>query len=179
MPIMRPVLMADPKDPTLRMEDQAFLLGGDLLVIPQWAASPALPGGIWRRLPPAGEDSQADPYQCDLRIRGGAIVPLGKIVQNTVENSLDELTLVVCLDEKGAARGTLYEDAGDGYEYLSGAYRLTEYIAQRQDNRVVVRVNKQEGQMETPRRKVHVELITDGGVIGADGDEQGKISIDL
>jgi alpha-glucosidase len=179
MPILRPVLMADPKEMSLRMEDQAFLLGGDLLVIPRWAVSPALPGGIWRRLSLAGEDSQADPYQCDLRIRGGTIVPLGKVVQSTAENSLDELTLAICLDDKGMARGVLYEDAGDGYEYLNGAFRLTEYTAQRQENRVTIRISKQEGQMEIPRRKVHVELITDGGVIVADGDEQGEISIDL
>lgn len=179
MPVMRPAFFADPKDPSLRMEDQAFLLGGDLLVIPKWAVRPSLPGGIWRSLSLVGENSQTDPYQCDLRIRGGAIVPLGKIVQYTGQLSPDELTLLVCLDEKGTARGILYEDAGDGYGYLQGAYRLTEYTARREGNRVAIRVQRQEGQMTQPHRTVHVELITESGVIKADGNEQGEISIDL
>ena len=34
MPVMRPLFMADPKDLSLRREDRAFLLGGDLMVVP-------------------------------------------------------------------------------------------------------------------------------------------------
>ncbi len=40
-----------------------------------------------------------------MKIRGGAIIPTGKIIQNTTENSLDPLTLLVCLDEQGKAAG--------------------------------------------------------------------------
>ena len=53
-----------------------------------------------------GDDK--DSYQAKLKIRGGAIIPTGKIIQNTNEKSLDPLTLLVCLDEKGEAHGTLY-----------------------------------------------------------------------
>lgn len=57
-----------------------------------------------------GDDK--DSYQAKLKIRGGAIIPTGKIIQNTNEKSLDPLTLLVCLDEKGEAHGTLYWDEG-------------------------------------------------------------------
>jgi len=102
MPIMRPVFFADPKDTLLRAEEQAFLIGENLLVVPEWAQNPALPKGIWRNLSLIPGDDK-DSYQAKLKIRGGAIIPTGKIIQNTNEKSLDPLTLLVCLDEKGEA----------------------------------------------------------------------------
>lgn len=111
MPIMRPVFFADPKDTLLRAEEQAFLIGENLLVVPEWAQNPALPKGIWRNLSLIPGDDK-DSYQAKLKIRGGAIIPTGKIIQNTNEKSLDPLTLLVCLDEKGEAHGTLYWDEG-------------------------------------------------------------------
>ena len=45
-----------------------------------------------------------------MKIRGGSIIPTGKIIQNTTENSLDPLTLVVCLDEQGKDDGSMYWD---------------------------------------------------------------------
>ena len=105
MPIMRPVFFADPKDTLLRAEEQAFLIGENLLVVPEWAQNPALPKGIWRNLSLIPGDDK-DSYQAKLKIRGGAIIPTGKIIQNTNEKSLDPLTLLVCLDEKGEAPQT-------------------------------------------------------------------------
>ena len=50
MPIMRPVFFADPKDLSLRAEEEAFLIGDNLLIIPAYAKQPALPKGIWKEL---------------------------------------------------------------------------------------------------------------------------------
>lgn len=121
MPIMRPVFFADPKDTLLRAEEQAFLIGENLLVVPEWAQNPALPKGIWRNLSLIPGDDK-DSYQAKLKIRGGAIIPTGKIIQNTNEKSLDPLTLLVCLDEKGEAHGTLYWDEGDNWSFKDGNY---------------------------------------------------------
>lgn len=66
----------------------------DLLVIPSWAKTSAPPGGIWRTISLVDGDSGL--YQAQLKIRGGAILPAGAIVQNTGENSFDPLTLIVC-----------------------------------------------------------------------------------
>ena len=44
---MAPVFFADPKDQALRSEEQAFMLGTDILVIPAFAKNPSLPKGIW------------------------------------------------------------------------------------------------------------------------------------
>lgn len=178
LPVMRPVLFAEPKDLSLRMEEQAFLLGEDLLIIPRWAVNPSLPSGIWRKIAFTPEEA-GDPYQCELKLRGGAILPLGKIIQNTEENSLDELTLLVCLDKNGTARGTLYEDGGDGYEYESGDYLLTEYTA-RQDGRTVsIQISRQEGRRPRSLRSARVELITETGIRTAAGEETKGIVIPL
>jgi alpha-glucosidase len=179
LPVMRPVFFADPHDPKLRAEDNAFLLGSDLLVIPKLAidggGNCAQPQGIWRSVTLLADEAN----QPQLKIRGGAIIPLGRVVQNTTENSLDELTLVICLDVKGTAGGSLYEDAGDGFGYTRGDYRLTHYTAKRQGNRVIVEAHKEQGQMSMPKRKVHIELITDKGVIKTAGQEAQAIEIDM
>lgn len=59
-PIMRPVFFADVADTTLRKEQQAFMLGQDLLIIPRWAKDAKLPKGNWNIL---HFDEPADHYQ--------------------------------------------------------------------------------------------------------------------
>ena len=49
-----------------------------------------------------------------MKLRGGAILPLGRVVQSTTEALLDPLTLMVSLDAEGRAEGVLYEDGGEG-----------------------------------------------------------------
>ncbi|MEP6898479.1 MAG: TIM-barrel domain-containing protein [Rhodanobacter sp.] len=171
MPVMQPVFFADPRDLRLRGEQQAFLLGADLLVVPAWAKHPALPAGIWRDASLVDGDSR-DAHQASLKLRGGAIVPLGRIVQNTGEESLDPLTLLVSLGAHGEARGRLYEDAGDGYGYRDGGYRLTTYLARRHGDTVRVSIAASEGRLARPRRDIVVQMLTEQGVAsgkGADG----------
>ncbi len=183
LPVMRPVFFADPDDPELRDEDDAFLLGSDLLVLPKLKANTQEvcdePEGLWRTISLVGEDSSRQIDQPELKIRGGAIIPLGKVVQNTNENSLEELTLVVCLNEEGTAKGSLYEDAGEGFSYINDEYALTDYTAKLQGDHVFVGINKKQGQMSRPERKIFVELITAKGVVKASGDETKGIVIDI
>ncbi len=181
MPVMRPVFFADPTDPALRKEDAAFLLGKDLLVLPQLSKGAdhvhALPKGIWRTISLVGEDHKEDLNQPELKIRGGSIIPLGRVVQNTTQESLSPLTLLVCLDESGAAEGELYEDAEDGYGYERGEYLLTKYSARQKDGQVVVKIESQEGDMARPSRDCVIELISADRVVKASGSEKEGIEI--
>jgi alpha-glucosidase len=179
MPVMRPVFFADPKDADLRAEEQAFLLGGDLLVVTKWAKHPKLPRGIWRSISLVGEDRANDKYQPNLLMRGGSIIPLGRIIQNTTEVSLNPLTLLVCLDEHGKARGVLYEDAGDGYGYQQGQYLLTTYCAEKQGNKVIIKIADEEGTMKRPHRAANVEVITGRQAVRANGAETGYITVKI
>lgn len=177
LPVMRPVFFADVTDPTLREEDAAFLLGADLMVVPNLsqnpgnAPTPSLPSGTWRTISLVGEDSANDVNQPDLRVRDGAIIPAGPVMEFTGEMPLDPLTLYVSLDGSGMAEGLLYEDAGEGYGYLAGDYRLAKYTAVQLGSTVTVSVETLEGTMTTPVRQVNVEVVTDSGVFTATGAE--------
>jgi alpha-glucosidase len=121
LPVARPVFFADLKDPALRGEDSAFLLGDGLMVATRRQA--ALPKGGWREFLFPGEE--ADPSQPGLYIKPGAAVPTGPVLQYADERPLDELTLLVCFDSQGRASGRLYEDAGDGFGFQKGESRET------------------------------------------------------
>jgi alpha-glucosidase len=180
LPIMRPLFLTDPADPALRGEQQAFTLGPDLLVIPRWAASPHLPKGDWRAVDLIDPKLEADAYQPVLRIRPGAIIPLGKIIQNTTEPSLDPLTLLVSLDSTGHAEGWLYDDDGDGFGYKTGAYSLAHYIADKTGNQVVVKIQDSYGSRKPLHPSVKVELITaDHKTVTAQGQDAAGIHFSL
>lgn len=180
MPIMRPVFFADPKDTLLRAEEQAFLIGENLLVVPEWAQNPALPKGIWRNLSLIPGDDK-DSYQAKLKIRGGAIIPTGKIIQNTNEKSLDPLTLLVCLDEKGEAYGTLYWDEGDNWSFKDGNYSFQHFTAIRTaDNKVQVKIIQKKGKYITENNDMAiVKIITDKGIYQASGNLVEGIEVQL
>lgn len=127
-PVMSPVFFADLKDQALRAEEQAFMLGTDILVVPAFAKNPSLPKGIWEELSLIKGDTKGK-YQSTLKVRGGAIIPVGKVIQNVNENSFDPLTLIVCLDNEGKAEGTLYWDKGEGWEFQKGDYKLFSFEA--------------------------------------------------
>ena len=180
MPIMRPVFFADPKDTLLRAEEQAFLIGENLLVVAEWAQNPALPKGIWRNLSLIPGDDK-DSYQAKLKIRGGAIIPTGKIIQNTNEKSLDPLTLLVCLDEKGEAHGTLYWDEGDNWSFKDGNYSFQHFTAIRTaDNKVQVKITQKKGKYITENNDMAiVKIITDKGIYQASGNLVEGIEVQL
>ena len=119
LPVMRPVFWADFKDSDLREEQQAFLVGNDLLVIPRWSESPDLPEGNWELFD--FENGMDDGYQSYLALRPGAAIPVIDVIQNTEDYSTKRLSIIVNPDGDGKAEGSLYDDAGDGFGYLDAA----------------------------------------------------------
>jgi alpha-glucosidase len=186
-PVVRPLFFLDPKDSALRSEDDSFLLGGDLLVVPQLVPDrtrvPVMPRGNWRELAwqvptdgkntTVGLDSQNDDLP-KLFVRPGAIVPTGPLMEWTNQKALDPVTLIMSLDDAGKAAGTMYEDAGDGYAYKQGQFLATSYVAQRTGNTVKVQVQSVDGKLSRAKRGITIRLLLDGGkeVIktGVDGE---------
>lgn len=160
LPVMRPLFMADPKDPALRSEEKRFMVGDSLIVTPRYAISrrPHMPAGTWHKVSLAPGDL-ADRNQALVQVRAGSIIPLGPLAQNTSEQALDPLTLLVCLDENNEATGSLYEDAGDGFAYQKGAFLRTQYKAVLKDGKVDISITKSEGKLTRPPRKVLIELL--------------------
>jgi alpha-glucosidase len=165
LPIMRPVYFADVKDTTLRKEDEAFLWGDDLLIVPKWSKNPSLPKGSWRSVSVVGEDSENDPYQPDIKLRGGAIVPMGQIIQSTVEYKLDSVTLMVSLDENMQANGDLYSDEGDGFGYKDGKFTMIEFDASvTGQNTLKISVAKSDGDLPVADRYYRIALVGEEGM---------------
>ncbi len=136
LPVCRPVFFADPTDARLRSVDNAFLLGGDVLVVCGLdtggdldASKCPMPRGVWRefeigdRQVGAVSDEGRDPLLPRLYLRAGAAIALGPAMLHTGERPMDPITLLAAAGEDGVACGTLYEDAGDGYGYQQGEYR--------------------------------------------------------
>ncbi len=181
MPIIRPLFFLDPTDPALRSEDDAFCLGGDILIVPELTPhrdrAPALPRDFdtgWRVF----DFGDADPDLPKLYARAGAIVPTGPVMQHTGEKFLDPLTLIVALDETGHAIGTLYEDFGEGWEHREGEYRITTYEAISEPGSVLIRGTKREGRWIAPTRTMLVRLLLpDGRELLAEGRDNEDIMI--
>jgi alpha-glucosidase len=169
VPPVRPVFFADPDNPDLRAVDDQFLLGGDLLVSAAvnetGTPRPAALGTDWRAVHLVAEE-QGDGDLPDLYLRRGAILPLGAVVQHTGEQDLNELELVVNLDDAGHAVGLLYEDAGDGYGYRAGEYRLTRFVAVRTGEQVTVTAAVVGGQWAAMERRLTVRVLAEPGLAG-------------
>jgi alpha-glucosidase len=171
LPPARPLFFAAPAEARLRAEDDAFLLGDDVLVVARTqeagAGDVARPPGIWRRFDLEVDDG-ADADLPELWLRAGAIVPVGPVMDHSGQKPLDPLQLVVCLDDQGRAEGWLYEDAGDGYGYRDGAYRRTRFTAQRDGDAVNVGGHVEAGTLPVPDHALEVRLL------GPEGERRGR-----
>jgi alpha-glucosidase len=175
-PVFRPVFFAAPGEARLRGEDRAFLFGPDLLIVPQWPdgvleddSTLELPDGFEHEMTLVGEDPDTDPAHPRIRIRNGAIVPAGVVAQTTEYDPTSRLDLYLALDDDGKASGTLYEDSGEGYEYLDGEYREIALTAETVGTKVVVTLERENGELELPTRTLRAHLHTDDGVTTGEG----------
>ncbi|KAK9928253.1 hypothetical protein M0R45_025399 [Rubus argutus] len=176
-PVASPTFFADSKDPSLRKLENSFLLGPVLVYASTVAGQGmdtlqcTLPKGIWLSF----DFDDSHPDLPALYLQGGAIIPVGPPHQHVGEsNVLDDLTLLVALDEHGKAKGVLYEDDGDGYEFLEGGFLLTHYVAELQSSIVTLKVSKTVGSWTRPNRRLHVQVLLGGGAMvdiwGKDGE---------
>ena len=162
LPVWRPLFFADPKDPALRNEDHGFLIGANLMVLPNLTEKGdhdfALPQGDWRILKLEGSEShEALPT---LMVKAGAIIPLADMAQNTEESAKAPLSLIVAPDSEGRASGDLYEDAGDGFGYKKGLYSLTSFsAATNKDGKTVVNKTHREGRWQKSRTPQNIIIL--------------------
>ena len=106
LPIMRPMVLAFPDDPTAAQLDRQYLLGPDLLVAPVFSASGEvdvyLPAGTWTAWL-TGERVEGGRWRRErhgfdslpLYVREGAVVPLGADEERPDGDHLAGLVLVV------------------------------------------------------------------------------------
>ena len=164
MPVMRPVFFNNPAEKSLRTEQENFLLGSDLLIVPKWSENGQIPAGNWRNISINGEKSQNHKYHPDVLIRPGAIVPLCNPIVSTNSFSLDTITLIVSLDSNLSAKGILYSDLGEGYGYQDGEFSLVEFYAQTQNGITTLNTKIIDGNSFPNDTKLNIKLIMDGEV---------------
>lgn len=174
MPVMRPIFMADDKDLSLRTEQQVFMLGADLMIIPRWAKNVNIPSGDWDILQLEEKD---DIYQAFVAQRPGSIVPLGNLAQSTSELDPNTITLLVNPAADGTASGTLYQDAGDGFEYRNGAFAKFALSAQTEGNMITVKMVQTEGNLDMGQKKIRIGFVTDGKITYSPYVEGNEVSM--
>ncbi|MEH6406854.1 MAG: TIM-barrel domain-containing protein [Leeuwenhoekiella sp.] len=177
LPIMRPAFFADIKDEALREEQQSFLLGENLLIIPRWAEGVKMPEGDWQTID--FEEGKDDGYQAIVKLRDGAIVPLGSVIQSTEDYSTAKLTLLINPDKNGNASGILYDDAGEGFGYKKGDFASIKFTASKKGkNKLKVEVEQADGKRKI-KRQYRIGLVNMGKVSYSEWSSAKNLSIDL
>ena len=179
MPVMRPLFLSYPEEKYLRKEQENFMLGNDLIIIPKWSENGELPPGNWRDVSINGEDSKNHKYHPNIKIRPGSIVPLCNAIQSTSSFSLDTITLLVSADSNLTAKGILYSDAGEGFEYLNGEYSLIEFNLETKNGISKLETKTIEGNLISEKTKLLIKLIGDNSIKEFYGDASNKINLEF
>jgi len=163
---MGPVFLVDPKDHDLRSEDRVFMIGENLIVIAN-----VVEPGVTDPRPPIAIPKNVTWYDIDLdgettfdkrdlpqlKIRAGSIIPTIPEQQYIGEKPLTEMTLLIALDESHSATGVWYEDAGDGFEYQTGDYKLTTFKVSKADSALSLQITS-DGNYELPKITLKLEI---------------------
>lgn len=178
IPVAAPTFFIDPKDSKLRTNENSFMLGRLLIYASTMRdhgvnqLQHTLPKGIWLNF----DFDDSHPDLPVLYLQGGSIIPFGHPYQHVGEaDPSDDLSVLVALDEHGKAKGVLYEDDGDGYEYTKGGYLLTTYVAELQSSIVTVSISKTEGSWQRPKRRLHAHLLLGKGAMLDAWGEDGEV----
>ncbi len=135
-PMLRPLVFDFPQDPMALDQGHSFMFGRALHVAPVLAAGakvwpvylPVTDGGwfdFWTGEHRSGGQTysvRAPISQIPLHLRAGAILPIGPVVQSTMEASGERMELCIAPGRDGDFE--LYEDNGADYEYENGAFSL-------------------------------------------------------
>jgi alpha-D-xyloside xylohydrolase len=134
--IMRPLVFDYPSDTSVFDIKDQFLFGPALLINPITSAgatsrSVYLPAGTWYDFWTGATKEGGSKATMDaplssipILVKAGSIVPMGPMIQYATE-STDPLEIRVYKGKDGSF--TLYDDAGDGYDYETGKYATIEF----------------------------------------------------
>ncbi|KAI8140167.1 glycosyl hydrolases family 31-domain-containing protein [Fennellomyces sp. T-0311] len=140
-PLMRPMFMEFPDDENLFATEDQFMVGAGIMVKPVTKEGATetdiyFPGDQqWYDMSThapvrlTGRNTVSAPLEkIPAYYRAGHIIPRRERVRRSSHSmKLDPFTLVIALDSKGHAEGTLYNDDGETYDYETGAYIHTRF----------------------------------------------------
>ncbi|HMO11096.1 MAG TPA: glycoside hydrolase family 31 protein, partial [Actinotalea sp.] len=192
-PVQRPLVMADQQDGGLATVDDAYLLGGHLLVAPALAPGTTerevrLPRGTWYDWhtgePHAGGRSVVVPAPADrapLLVRAGAVVPTWPDVPASTDGyHPEQMVLTLAVPDGGTTTvSTLQEDDGVSTAAQAGGFVRTRFTVSREGDRITVSAAvRGDGYPEHRRTAFRLVLLggratgvtLDGHAVGHDGD---------
>jgi alpha-glucosidase len=149
--------------------DDEFLCGDAILVAPITRPGVEyrhvyLPAGSWfhfwtgaRVDGPAHILAHAPLGRPAVYVRGNTAVPLWPEMNYVGQHEAEPLTFVLYPSE-GSGSATLYEDAGDGYEYLNGFSARRAITCEVEPGHIRVLMGEREGAFVPARRHVRLEL---------------------
>ena len=133
VPVIRPLYLDFPDDPTTRSLDDQYMFGDSMMIAPVIQKGPRnihLPPGRWIDFWSGDIYEGPDDIEYEVPIdlipifvRAGAVVPMGPTMNHIGERHEDELTLL--LYPGGEGRFTLYEDDGVSFAYERGEVART------------------------------------------------------
>jgi alpha-glucosidase len=159
-PVARPLVFDWQGDTVAYRVSDEFTFGDHLLVAPvirenQETRPVYLPAGRWYRFPSdsaydggrtviahapgvhwEGQDEASLVAGVPIFVRAGAVIPMQEVEQYLGERRQDTLELHVW--DGGAETSELYEDAGEGFAYRDGAWRLTRFQTRSDDRALEV-----------------------------------------
>ncbi|CDW51930.1 Glyco hydro 31 and Gal mutarotas 2 domain contain ing protein [Trichuris trichiura] len=166
-PVMRPLWTEFPDDEHTFSEEEQFMLGNALMVMPVVQAGISsvnvyLPGkdSVWydwdTQLPSSGPGviQVFTPLEkIPLFIRGGSILPMrDRIRRSSILSKHDPITLLIALNKEGTfASGTFYLDDGESFEYKKGKYlrRYFEYTGDQRGGKLTSKSLDDKGKFPT------------------------------
>lgn len=155
LPVQRPLVLEFQDDPAVRVIDDQFLLGPNLLVAPVCEAgatgrSVYLPRGTWHEWH-TGDilrgschvDTAAPLGRIPFYARGGSVVPCWPHApQSTMDHHPEEIELhIFTPGEDGEWQSMLQEDDGLTYNFRAGAFLRTEFTLTRAGGRLSMRAS--------------------------------------
>jgi alpha-glucosidase (family GH31 glycosyl hydrolase) len=170
LPTMRALVLNYPDDPNVWDLGTQYLWGDDLLVAPvtrrgatHWPVY--LPAGTWHdfwthesHAGGRGITVAAPLERMPILVRGGAIIPLGPVMQHDGERPLDDITLLVY--PQGSSAFTLYEDDGHSNAYRDGVHVETRFdcVADAEGLRFEIHPPVGDASLIPPRRRYTLQL---------------------
>jgi len=133
--IMRPLVMDFQNDPKAVEQGYEYMFGKSMLIAPvteagmrEWDVYLPKASGwydLWTGKSFSGGQvvkADASGDKIPVFVKGGSIIPFGRVMQHTAEHAADSLEIRVYEGADGSFQ--LYEDEGDNYNYEKGEYTL-------------------------------------------------------
>jgi alpha-glucosidase len=170
VPLMRPMFMEFPQEPTLATNGEEYMFGSALLVAPKnWPlVEPyeiVLPKGDWVNYwtgerQTGGTAIKVDPPLDTLPVyvRAGTILPEQPVVQNVDETPKGPLELKVYPGP--TCNGSLYMDDGNTFAYQKGEYLRTQFTCELSSGVLKVHTSAPEGSYHPWFKELRLTIYT-------------------